>query len=118
MKKFSLVIVALFSLIAVGLLIDATHAKTKYLEKKEVVKTMIQWNKALGVKCDFCHTKDRSQTYKSLAGKTVDAKELKALVHQRIARAMLGDMLYINKKENKNYTCNTCHQGSKEVEVK
>lgn len=118
MKKFSLVIVALFTLIAVGLLINVTYTKAKYLEKKEVVKTMIQWNKALGVECSFCHTKDRGQTYQSLAGKTVDGKDLKALVHQRIARAMLGTMLYVNKKENKNYTCNTCHQGKKEVEVK
>ncbi len=79
---------------------------------------MIQWNKALGVKCSFCHTSDRTQTVRSLAGKTVSEEELKALVHQRIARAMLGYMLYTNEKENEKYTCNTCHQGSKNVKVK
>ncbi len=54
----------------------------------------------------------------SLAGKTVSEEELKALVHQRIARAMLGYMLYMNEKENEKYTCNTCHQGSTNVKVK
>jgi cytochrome c peroxidase len=117
MKKTVLVMVIVFTLTAIGGLV-LSHAKMKYLEKEGVNKAMIQWNKALGVKCSFCHTKDRTETYKNLAGKTVSEEELKALVHQRIARAMLGNMLYLNEKENQNYTCNTCHQGSEDVEVK
>jgi len=105
-------------LTTVMVLANSIHAEPKYLKKEEVTKTMIEWNKALGVKCDFCHTANRSQTYKDLAGKTASKEELSALVHQRIARAMLGDMLYINQKEGKNYTCNTCHQGKAEVEVR
>ncbi len=117
MKKTVLLMVIVFTLSAIGGLV-LSHGKTKYLEKEEVNKAMIQWNKALGVKCSFCHTKDRTQNYQSLAGKTVSEEELKALVHKRIARAMQGYMLYMNEEENQNYTCNTCHQGSKDVEVK
>jgi cytochrome c peroxidase len=117
MKKIGLVMVLVFSLTAIGGLV-LSHAELKYLEKQGMMKTMIEWNKALGVKCNFCHIQDKSQTYKSLAGKTVSEEELKALVHRRIARAMLGTMLYLNKTEGKNYTCNTCHQGEKEVELK
>ncbi|NIO04826.1 MAG: hypothetical protein GTN74_09485 [Proteobacteria bacterium] len=116
MKKVGLVMVIAFTLIVIGGLLS--HADLKYLEKEGVNKTMIQWNKDLGVKCGFCHTSDRTQTYKSLAGKTVSEEELKALVHRRIAKAMLGTMLYLNKTEGKEYTCNTCHQGKKDVEVK
>ena len=117
MKKAGFVMLVIFTLTAIGYFLGATHAETKYLEKKDVTKTMIQWNKALGVKCSFCHTKDRSETYKNLAGRTVSEKELKALVYRRIARAMEGYTLYLNKKENKNYTCKTCHKGNKEVEI-
>ncbi len=118
MKKTAFVVFSIFALTALGSLVALTHTEMKYLSKEGINKTMMEWNKALGVKCSFCHTSDRSETYENLAGKTVGEKELKALVHQRIARAMLGNMLYINQKENKNYTCTTCHQGKQEVEVK
>ncbi len=117
MREKAFIVFAIVTLIAICYFVSVTLAKTKYLEKKEVTKTMLKWNKALGVKCSFCHTSNRSETYKNLAGKTVNEEELKALVHQRIARAMLGYMLYMNKKENQNYTCDTCHQGEKDVEV-
>lgn len=117
MKK-TVLLMAIVSLItAIGGIVNVTQGEPKYLEKKGINKTMIQWNKALGVKCSYCHTSDRTETYKSLAGKTATEKELKALVKRRIARAMLGMMLYTNKEENKNYTCNTCHQGKDEVEL-
>ncbi len=118
MKKLSWLVVFILTVVAIGAVVNITRGEPKYLDKEGINKTMIQWNKALGVKCTSCHTSDRSQTYKSLAGKTVDEKELKTLVYRRIARAMLGTMLYLNKTEGKNYTCNTCHQGNKEVEVK
>ena len=118
MKKIAFAMFVIGTLTTVMVLANSIHAEPKYLKKEEVTKTMMEWNKALGVKCDFCHTANRSQTYKDLAGKTVSKEELSALVHQRVARAMLGDMLYINQKEGKTYTCNTCHQGKAEVEMK
>ncbi len=100
--------------------VSYTHAKPKYLKGNgaDITKTMMEWNKALGVSCSFCHTSDNSQNYQDLAGKTVSKEQLSALVHKRIARAMLGNMLYLNQKEGKKYTCNTCHRGRAEVEVK
>ncbi len=122
MKAVNLVmmIILMFFVVSfvVSVVVSNSQAEMKYLKKEAVGKVMLEWNKALGVNCDFCHTSNRSQTYKDLAGKTADPKELGALVHQRIARAMLGDMLYINQKEGKNYTCNTCHQGKAEVKIK
>lgn len=118
MKKVSFAIFIIVALTTAMVLINIIHAEPKYLKKEEITKTMMEWNKALGVQCNFCHTANRSETYKDLAGKPVSKEELSTLVHQRIARAMLGDMLYMNQKEGKNYTCNTCHQGKAEVEVK
>jgi hypothetical protein len=118
MKKINLVIYAALGLFVAGYLVTTTYAKPKYLEKKEVTRIMIQWNKALGVKCSFCHTSNRTKTYETLAGKNASGKELNALVRRRIARAMLGFMSYMNENENKNYTCNTCHQGKSLPEVK
>ena len=116
MKKIGIVMMIL-GLIAAFAPLQRVQAKTKYIEKSEVTKAMVEFNKALGVKCNFCHVADRSKTYKALAGQTADPKELSALVHQRISRAMLGNMLYINKTEGKNITCNSCHQGKAEVAV-
>ena len=118
MKAVNLVITIILILSFAPAVVRNSQAEPKYLKKEEVGKVMLEWNKALGVKCDFCHTANPKQTYKDLAGKTADPKALSALVHQRIARAMLGDMLYINQKEGKSYTCNTCHQGKAEVKVR
>ncbi len=117
MRKKGFLVFILFTLAAIAGLATLTPGEPKYLEKGVINKTMIAWNKALGVKCSYCHTSDRSETYKSLVGKTVDEKELNALVKKRIAQGMLGMMLYYNKKENANYTCNTCHQDKDEVEL-
>jgi cytochrome c peroxidase len=118
MKKVNLIVVLVLLFITSAVVVSISQAEPKYVKKETVGKVMMEWNKALGVKCNFCHTSKPSQTYNDLAGKTADKKELSALVHQRIARAMLGSMLYLNQKEGKNYTCNTCHQGKAEVEVK
>ena len=105
------------ALITVTVLLGNAQAKTKYVKEDEIKATMGEFNKALGVKCDYCHIKDRSQNYQELAGQTADKDQLAALAHKRIARAMLGTMLYINKTEGKNLTCNTCHQGNAEVKL-
>ena len=117
-QVFVMFIVLIFST-GVGL-VNSAQAKTKYLKgnQAEIAKTMMEWNKALGVACGFCHTSDNSQNYQDLAGKTATKEQLSALVHKRIARAMLGNMLYLNQKEGKKDTCNTCHQGKAEVKVK
>ena len=118
MKGVNLLITIVLILGFAPVVVPNSQAEPKYLKKEEVNKIMLEWNKALGVKCDFCHTSNPKETYKDLAGKTPDSKALSALVHQRIARAMLGDMIYINGKEGKNYTCNTCHQGRADVKIK
>ncbi|NIQ38336.1 MAG: hypothetical protein GTN81_07085 [Proteobacteria bacterium] len=118
MKETGFVIFPLLTLAAVGYFAAATQAEPKYLDKKDVTKTMIEWTKALGVKCDYCHTSDRAQSFETLGGKTAGAKELQALINQRVAKAMLGNMLYVNGKMASNQTCNTCHQGKAKVAVK
>jgi len=114
------VLFIVLTLAASATLFNSAYAETKYLKKEDVTKTMIEYNKALGVKCNFCHTPDNSQTLKDLVWETaeVDKSQLRPLVHKQIATAMLGAMLYLNQKEGKNLTCNTCHKGSKEVELK
>ena len=118
MKKLFFVILTGITLIVAISLMSTAQAKTKYLKEEEIKTTMADFGKALGVKCDFCHVKDRSQDYQDLAGQTADKDQLAALVHKRIAGSMMGTMLYLNQKEGKNYTCNTCHQGKREVEMK
>ncbi len=95
-------------------LFSDAFAETKYVKKEDIKDTMAGFTKALGVKCDFCHIKDRRQTYESLGGEAVDKEVLITLVRQRIARSMLGSMLLLIQKEGKLYTCNTCHQGKAE----
>ena len=103
MNKLGWGIYFMLTFAAAAVFQNAANAETKYLKgsKQEITKTMMEWNKALGVKCTFCHTKDFSQTYKSLAGKTASAEDLTALVHHRIATNMLGTILYLNQKEGK-----------------
>lgn len=43
-------------------------------DQQEVLKTMVQWNKDLGVTCDYCHTSDKTQTIESLEGKTASSR--------------------------------------------
>ncbi len=117
MKKILLMLMIVFTIATVATLLSTSFAETKYLKKEEIKDTMAGFTKALGVKCNFCHTEDRSQNYQSLGGQTADKDQLSALAHKSIARAMLGSMLYLNQKEGKNYTCNTCHQGKTEVQV-
>jgi hypothetical protein len=117
MKQKSAAMLIMVPLITAGFFLGSAQAKTKYLREGEINITMEEFNKALGVQCDFCHTKDRSQNYSDLAGQKVDKVQLSALVFKRIARAMLGTMLYINNTEGKKLTCITCHRGSAEVTV-
>ncbi len=108
-------------LVVVGLIASSFHgadAAMKYVKTAEIYQVMGAYTKALGVKCSFCHTKDKSQDYKILAEKRVTNEDLRALVHKRIARAMQGTTIAYNGREGKAYTCNACHQGSADVEVR
>ena len=118
MNRKTVVKLIIPAIAAVLLPIGSAQAKTKYITEENVKTTMGEFTKALGVKCDFCHTKDRSQNYQDLAGQKTDKDQLSSLVYKRIASAMMGMMLFINKQENKNLTCISCHQGRAEVEVK
>ncbi len=118
MKKKIIVMFVIPAIAVVMLICGSVQAKPKYIKEEEVKATMGEFTKALGVRCDYCHTKDRSQDYQDLAGQIVDKDQLASLVHKRIARAMMGLILYINKQEGKNLICISCHQGKTEVEAK
>lgn len=117
MKKKALVIfIAIITFVAVSYFVNATHAKTKYIPKKEVYKTMAKWNKALGMKCSSCHVSPKKKTIHDLKeGDTVNAKELDALANQEAALSMQAMMDHLNKNGG-SYTCGSCHQGSVEVD--
>jgi hypothetical protein len=116
MRKSTFGIVVLLVAGFVALSFYPTEAATKFVKKADVYKAMAGYSKALGVKCSFCHTKDKSQNYQELAGKSATNGELGALVRKRTARAMQGMMMLFNKEEGKGYTCNTCHRGESEVD--
>jgi hypothetical protein len=118
MKKKGVVVSFFLLLTLFWSLFYSAQAKTKYVNLAEVKKIMDEFRDALGVKCTFCHTSERNQNYEDLVGQKVSEEQLVTLVHKRTARAMLGSMLYRNQKSGQNYTCETCHQGKVEVEVK
>lgn len=76
----------------------------KQLPADKLIPVMHEWNDALGVKCDFCHVKDRSS----------DEKPTK-----NAARTMVN----LTKDLNKRYkflhdqaSCYMCHHGKPEPE--
>ena len=90
----------------------------KNISHDDLMKEMRSYNKALGVKCDYCHAKlpDNPQKMDFVS----DAKEEK-----ETAREMLKMTFRINKKYFKSgkdekgmqvmtVTCYTCHNGQKE----
>jgi uncharacterized protein YpmB len=113
-STLALVLVALVVVLAIGV----TSAETKYIAKADVMKTMVQWNKDLGVKCTYCHVADQKQTYQSLAGKEASAEELDTLVHQEVALTMEGMMEAVNARQQTQFTCGTCHKGAATVKIK
>ncbi|MBW8685317.1 c-type cytochrome [Chitinophaga rhizophila] len=90
----------------------------KNISHDDLIKEMRGYNKALGVKCDYCHAKQADNPQKMDFAS--DAKEEK-----EIARDMLKMTYRINKKFFKSgkdekgmqvmtVTCYTCHNGQKE----
>lgn len=90
----------------------------KDISHDDLMKEMRSYNKALGVKCDFCHAKQPENPQK--LDFVSDDKEEK-----ETAREMLRMTMRINKKYFKSgkdekgmqimtVTCYTCHNGQKE----
>ena len=90
----------------------------KNISHEELEKEMRSFNKALGVKCDFCHAR-QTDNPKKLDFASDDKEE------KETARDMLKMTMRINKKYFKSgkdeqgqpmmtVTCYTCHNGQKE----
>ena len=86
-------------------------AKTKYVATEEINNTMQSFTKALGVQCNYCHVADRSATLKDY--KWANDEEFSSLRHKRIAQAMIGMQIEVNKESNVKFDCMKCHQGQK-----
>lgn len=84
MKRFIIVMLALIA--ASGLIIHTLSADTEHIEKKEVAKVMKEWNKALGVKCNFCHTKKFGRVPQSL----IDHRISHDLIHRPDVGSKVG----------------------------
>ncbi len=88
----------------------------KDIQRPELMQTMRGFNKALGVKCNFCHKGEEGQPL-STYDFASDANK-----HKVIARTMITMTSEINTKHLKGLgskenpariSCNTCHQGTK-----
>lgn len=90
----------------------------KDISHDDLMKEMRSYNKALGVKCDFCHSR-RTDNPQKLDFVSDDKEE------KETAREMLKMTMRINKKYFKSgkdekgmqvmtVTCYTCHNGQKE----
>ena len=72
----------------------------KSWNRKRVVKEMKEWNRGLGVKCEFCHD---TEDYASDKNK-----------HKIISREMVTMQARLNKQYfggKPKVSCYTCHQG-------
>ena len=107
MKKM-LAVVSAFSLLFCA---ASVMAKTKYVTAENLDATMESFNAALGVKCDYCHVADKSATIKDY--KWANDQEFGSLRHKRVAQAMLGMQIDVNKESSVQFDCMKCHQGKK-----
>lgn len=124
MKHFSIiactVVVGIIAVTAAFAQVPETYTNLKMLPKdiqrQELMQTMRGFNKALGVKCNFCHKGEEGQPL-STYDFASDANK-----HKVIARTMMTMTNDINTKHLKGLgskddpariSCNTCHQGSK-----
>jgi hypothetical protein len=115
--------VAFFGILVVGLLamtwaVGTAETPAQSPDQQEVLQKMVQWNKDLGVTCDYCHTQDKTRTVESLEGTTAAATELTPLLHRRVARDMEAMMQMANDQQSANMTCQTCHRGSAKIAAK
>lgn len=95
-------------LLIATLICVSTFADPRYI-KSELKPTMQKFSAALGVKCDYCHLDDKEASITNTKWKT-DAEHA-TLVHQKVARAMIGTISVVNKDATTKYDCMKCHQG-------
>ena len=91
------------------------------LSKKELKARMKYFAKSLGVKCKFCHLKDKKI---NLSEKITDPRQRKILGHKERAREMIRMVHEINSKflnwkhgsgrKADQIDCMFCHQGHKD----
>ena len=95
------------------LLVGISFAKTKYVPRANVRGTMKSFTEALGVKCDFCHVRDKPVNIK-MTDSYDPKQDLDRMVHRRVAQAMIGMQEMFNKqaKTKTKTNCMACHQGS------
>lgn len=113
-----LLVVLVAGLFAMTWTVGGADAQAQASSQQEVLQKMMQWNKDLGVSCDYCHTDDKTRTIESLEGKTASKAELTTLLHRRAARDMEGMLKMANDQQNASMTCQTCHQGSAKIQPK
>ena len=92
----------------------------KNISHDDLMKTMRHYNKALGVKCDFCHAKSKD-----------DPKKMDFASDDKEEKETARDMMKLTNRINKKYfksgkdengqqimtiTCYTCHHGEAEPE--
>ena len=124
MKRFSIVAsamtIGIIVVTAAFAQVPDTYTNLKLLPKdiqrQELVQTMRGFNKALGVKCNFCHKGEEGQPLSTYDFASDENK------HKVIARTMMTMTNEINTKHLKEFgskddpariSCNTCHQGTK-----
>ncbi len=117
-KRLAFLMILAVSSFAVTQVVGTAKARAQTANQQEVLQKMVEWNKDLGVSCDYCHTTDKTQTIESLEGKTASAAELTPLLHRRIAQDMEGMMQMVNDQQSSSLTCQTCHQGSAKIPAK
>ncbi|WP_295124800.1 c-type cytochrome [uncultured Chitinophaga sp.] len=79
---------------------------SKRSTKAEVDSVMKQFNMALGVRCNFCHTPSKD-----------DPKKMDFASDENRHKEIARDMMKMTAKIKKKYlevTCYTCHNGKKE----
>ena len=99
------------------LLAGIGFAKTKYVPRANVRTTMKGFTEALGVKCDFCHVRDKAVNIK-MADSYDPKQDLDRMVHRRVAQAMIGMQEMFNKQAKTKTNCMACHQGSAQLPKK
>lgn len=104
----------IFSVCMTLVLGSLSLAKTTYVPKEKLMATMMEFSKALGVKCTFCHIADKSVGFDDV-GKYDPAKDFETLENRAVAKGMLGNTIMTNKIQNKTgadeITCMACHKG-------
>ncbi len=93
------------------LLAGISFAKTKYVAKENTRATMKSFTEALGVKCDFCHVRDKSVNIKMTDQYDVK-KDSGKMMNRRLAQAMIGMQKMFNAHAKTKTDCMACHQGS------